>query len=128
MRLNIQQALLLTGTRATIFRKLGKNAKITTRINNLKPGGGQHSPPIKNKTMEIIFHERSLGENFNNFPEPSTSVSANIHIADIESGEFPAIGFTFYFSEEVHSNGWWATSPKGGQCRVSIWDGDNYIG
>ena len=60
MKPNIQPALLLTGIRGTTFRKLGKNAKITTRINNLKPGGGQHSPPIKNKTMN--FQETELAK------------------------------------------------------------------
>ena len=78
--------------------------------------------------MEIIFHERSLGENFNNFPAPSTSINAEVTLNEVNSGEFSEIGLTFYFSEESHSNGWWATSPKGGQCRVSIWDGDNFIG
>lgn len=78
--------------------------------------------------MEIIFHERSIGENFNNFPRPNTSITANLTLEQINDGKFDWASLKFEFSAEAHSNGWWAKSNRGGTCRVTIWDGETFIG
>jgi hypothetical protein len=75
---------------------------------------------MKKAEAEIVFWERSIGADF-----PPFTSSIPLRAENIEKAKnwrpFSQDGFMFDFSEEVHSNGCWATKPdKSGQCKVSF--------
>lgn len=71
--------------------------------------------------FQITFHERLLGEHFNNFPPPSSIMEIWAPAQDIEELDGHEINeMTLGYLDSVHNCGWWAWHARGGQCSISI--------
>jgi hypothetical protein len=86
----------------------------------------------KNKVLGVVFGERT-GENRKAFPPYQTEVLSQMSTVAFENlNEGTAFRFNEFiieFDESVHANGWWAmTEDLKSSCRVSLFDGDKFLG
>jgi len=71
--------------------------------------------------FNIIFHEREIGDNFNNFPPVGTKKQIALDPDKVANWiPFEAFGLSFSHGENAYDCNWWACAPSGGYCIVTI--------